>query len=257
MSSAWAFALVYNEAPLIAYWVRHYLTFCARAVLFVDVDTTDGTAEIARAEGADVRSWDGQGIGLDDELFARFASGAYKEAVGQTDWVIWVDADELLYHPSMQARLDTALELDVTFPTTDYYVMVSDHVPEHDGQIYDDPDFQKGIYVQRNAKTMIFNPNLVTVTWEVGKHGALAVGTVTEDNGEDPLLALHYRWLGADYLKARDAKNYARLSHRNRAAGHGLHVHPGYNGPYTDRWAGPDPASATQILKGLVDPGQS
>src|SRR6185437_11174959 len=129
MDRAWAYALVYNEAPLIAYWVRHYLSFCEKAILYVDVDTDDGTAEIAEAEGALVRPWDGHGIGLDDDRFVCFANDTWPESTGHAQWVIWVDADEFLFHPHLIDRLDTMQEQGVTVPSTDYYVMVSENPP--------------------------------------------------------------------------------------------------------------------------------
>jgi hypothetical protein len=248
MDRAWVFSLMFNEATLAPYFIRHYRTFAERVILYVDIDTTDGTEDIARAEGAEVRSWDGHGIGLDDSTFADFASEHWREAQGQAEWVAWVDADEFLYYPSMIAKLDELKAAGVTVPTTDYYVMVSDAAPSHPGQIYDEPAFRNGISAGRNVKTFIFDPNAVHVHWDVGKHHANILGDVKEDGGPDVIRALHFRWLGEHYLKERDAKNYARLSFFNKSHGLGVHVHPNFSGPYSERWNGPRPESAQCVI---------
>src|SRR5262245_41681292 len=104
MDRCWAFTLAYQEAVLIGHWVRHYRAFCERVVVYVDQDSDDGTADLALREGAEVRLHDTGGF-LDDFAFVAFAEERYKEARGAAEWVVWVDADEFLYHPRLAARL--------------------------------------------------------------------------------------------------------------------------------------------------------
>lgn len=245
--SIWTFCMAYQESELLGYWARHYAAFCDRVIVYLDTDTTDNSAELAMAEGAEVRPWDGHGVGVDDKMFADFATSSYHEADGG-DWVIWVDADELLYHPRLPQRLDELKAAGVSMPVTDYYVMVSDALPTHPGQIYDDHDFRNGIFVSRTDKLAIFDPKQVSVHWDVGKHRGWTTGRAVADDGSDPLKLLHYRWLGEEYLHARDAKNYARQSASNRNHGYGVHVYPGFIGPYRAEWSGPSPSSAVDVV---------
>jgi glycosyltransferase involved in cell wall biosynthesis len=216
--------------------------------VYVDNDSDDGTADIARAEGADVRAYDGGSAGLDDRIFVAFANATYKEAVGLADWVIWSDADELLYAPDMLQRLEHFHYTGVTLPHVNYYVMTSPALPVHAGQIYDSPDFRRGLFVQADAKIAIFNPNVLHVHWHAGKHDAAIQGPIIRDSGEQPLKLLHYRWLGEDYLHARDAKNYARLSQTAKFTRYGVHVYPDFVGPYHPMWPGPRPTDAEDVL---------
>src|SRR5438105_2811898 len=129
---AWAYTLTYNEAHLIPYWVRHFRSFCEKAIVYVDCDTTDDTGVVAEREGAEVREYQGSGQ-LDDLAFVQFANTQYQEARGQADWVIWTDADEILYHPQISQRLDDLLAAGVNLPHTEYFVMTSDSLPTHEG----------------------------------------------------------------------------------------------------------------------------
>jgi len=247
--TAWAFTLVYQEAALIAYWVRHYRSFCDKVIVYVDVESTDGTSEIAAHEGADVRPYDGGSTGLDDIAFVEFANRAYKEAVGNADWVIWADGDEILYTPNIEQRLVELQRSGVTVPHLNYYVMAAPGLPTHAGQIYDEPDFRRGHFVQADAKVAIFNPNILHIQWGPGKHDLVtAAGALIHDSNGEWLKLLHYRWLGEEYLRERDAQNYARLSLRARHGGYGMHVRPDFIGPYHPMWPGPHPADAEDIL---------
>lgn len=246
--SAFAFCQAYNEAELIPYWVRHYLEFCDKAIVYVDADSDDGTAEIAEAEGATVRVWEPTSQ-LDDRVFVDFANTQYHEVIGKADWCIWVDADEFLWHPrGIGQRLDELLAEGVNLPQSGYYVMASDGLPTHPGQIYASPEFRRGLFIMEDGKLAVFNPNQLSLWWDAGKHGAIINGTVVRDDNRDPIKLLHYRWLGEAYLRARDARNYARLNERSKEAGFGRHVAPGYPGPYDPRWSGPGPADAKDVL---------
>ena len=228
--TAWAFTLAYNEAPLIRYWVRHHRTFCDKVIVYVDLGSDDGTAALARKEGAEVRPYGPSG--LDDLAFVAFAQEHYREARGHADWVVWADADEILYHPDLSDRLAELRRAGVTLPTVTGYSMMADHVPIGRGQIYD--EIQCGFEVRAYAKVCIFDP-LLDLTWTTGKHTAEAPGAVSDD-GSDPLRLLHYRWLGEAYFLARNRRNYARTDALNRAHLHGRETYPGYIGEYSPEW---------------------
>lgn len=228
--TAWAFTHAYNEALLIPYWVRAYKAFCERVIVYVDTLTDDGTEEVARAEGAEVREMVcGQ---LDDVAFIAFAEAHYPEARGHADWVIWTDADEILYHPNLEQRLCDLRSEGVNCPTVTGYSMMADAPPTTSGQIYE--EIQLGFRADSYSKVCVFDPNL-DVHWQTGKHAANADGIVTDD-GSDPLRLLHYRWLGEDYFLERNRRNFARLNAMNKAMQHGHEIYPGYTGAYSPAW---------------------
>jgi glycosyltransferase involved in cell wall biosynthesis len=230
VTTAWAFTIAFNEATLIRYWVRHYRTFCDKVIVYCDLGSDDGTAILARKEGAEIRPYGPSD--LDDLAFVAFAQEQYKEARGHADWVVWTDADEFLYHPRLEQRLRELRQEGVNYPTVRGYSMMADHPPTGPGQIYDEirNGFEAGAY----AKVCIFDP-MLDLTWSTGKHTATADGIVTDD-GSDPLRLLHYRWLGETYFMERNRRNFSRLNATNKAMQHGYEIYPGYNGQYSPQW---------------------
>lgn len=228
--TVWAYTLCYNEATLIPYWVRHYLTFCNKVVVYLDDDTDDDTGYLAHREGAEVRSYSGNG--LDDFAFINFAQEHYKEARGHADWVVWTDVDEIVYHPLIEERLAEYKAYGINLPRTVGYSMLASSPPTGPGQIYD--EITRGIPAAEYAKVAIFDPAL-DLQWTAGKHDAYAPGAV-HDDGSDPLKLLHYRWLGERYFLERNARNFSRLNAKNKAAQHGKETYPDFQGKYSPSW---------------------
>ena len=229
--SAWAFTLVRNEAVLIPYWVRHYRTFCERVIVYCDTTSDDGTAEIAEAEGAEVRGYTSPD-GLDDGVFTAFANYRYQEARGQAEWVIWTDADEILYHPRMTERLAQLRQLRVDVPWVEGYAMVSDGPPTGKGQIYD--EIRRGFPAPAYSKVAIFDPS-IGVFWAAGKHKA-DLPPCRGGGYDDPLKLLHYRYLGEAWHRERNQRNYQRVSEAAHVIGYGKECSPGYEGEYSPEW---------------------
>lgn len=230
--SAWAYTLVFDEEILIPYWVRHHMTFCDKVIVYVDTETTDQTRELAHAEGAEVRDYQGTGS-MDDIGFITFAQQTYPEARGHADWVIWADADEIVYHRRMHQRLAELKMIGVNYPSVAGYTMFGDHPPTGPGQIYS--QIRSGIESPAYAKRCIFDPAL-EVQWTTGKHAASVTSPISTDGGDDPIKLLHYRWLGHDWFKARNARNYSRLNAENLARQHGRETYPGATGLYSPGW---------------------
>jgi hypothetical protein len=244
MDRCWAYCLAYNEADLIPYWVKHYRTFCERVTVFVDDGTDDDTAKQAFLWGAQVRFREGGG--LDDEALVAFAQEHYKEARGHAQWVVWVDADEFVYRPSMFSHLDDLRREGVTRPHVQGYQMVADAPPTGHGHIYD--EITKGLPAQEYSKTCLFSPEL-DVTWQPGKHQASVAGNDVRGASGDPVKLLHYRYLGRDWLLARNARNFARMSEAQKARRHGVETYPDYSGVYSAEWYAEQTANAVEVVR--------
>jgi glycosyltransferase involved in cell wall biosynthesis len=215
---------------MLPYLLRHYATFCDRMIVYDD-KSDDGTPDLARSGGAEVRPYPFEG--LDDIEFVGLANAVYMEARGQADWVIWVDADEFLYHPrGMLQRLAELKDAGITLPKVQGYGMIADAPPTTSGQIYD--EINVGFKHDRYSKPCILNPTL-SIRWEVGKH-EIKVYDPSVTNTDDPLRLLHYRYLGREYHEARNARNYARISKQNIAYRLGYETAPGWQGEYSANW---------------------
>jgi glycosyltransferase involved in cell wall biosynthesis len=246
MASCWAYCLAYQEAAIIGYWARHYATFAERVIVYVDTDTDDATREIAAREGAEVRAFHSGGV-CDDLAMVAFAQERYKEARGHADWVVWVDADEFLYHPRMASRLDELKAAGVTVPKVRGYTMVADAPPTGNGQVYD--EIRIGLSSAEYGKPCIFDP-MLEVTWSPGKHTASFTGgpVVRSDGTGDPLKLLHYRYLGEEWFVARNARNFARVDENNRRMQHGRETYPGYAGIYSPAWYAEQRGNAVDVV---------
>lgn len=232
MTITWAYTLAYQEALLIRYWIRHYRTICDRVIVYLDTDTTDDTANIAIAAGAEVRPYQGSGH-LDDVAFVKFAQDHYKEARGHADWVIWTDVDEILYHKRLAERLGELRVSGINVPKVVGYNMIANAPPTGPGQIYD--EIRSGVASSAYDKPCIFDPSL-DVVWSPGKHSATVLGSSNPGGDEDPLKLLHYRWLGEQYFADRSSRNYSRLDSANIARRHGFETYPGSTGMYSHSW---------------------
>lgn len=225
----WVYTVVHNEALMMPYWMRHYATFCDRLIVYDD-RSDDGTQKIAAVLGADLRAYPGSGF--DDIEMVQFANNTYREAEGHADFVIWVDADEFLYDPNMRARLERFTAEGITLPLVQGYAMIGNAPPSGDGQIYD--EIALGFAHDRYSKPCILRPN-IDLRWDVGKHWAKVNGNA-KTNSDDPLKLLHYRYLGKAYHEARNARNWSRISTRQRQFRLGYETAPDWQGDYSARW---------------------
>jgi len=95
---------LYNEKKMLPYFLRHYHVMGAdRIVVFIDRQTNDESInEIKKFQLQiykriiDVRE-SPITEGLDDVGLVQWASGAYREFAGKSEWCIWPDCDELIY----------------------------------------------------------------------------------------------------------------------------------------------------------------
>lgn len=212
------------------YFLRHYETFVERLTFF-DGDSTDHTRQIiASCPKAFCSEWPGSKALVDDE-FTEFANSQWKEARGHADWVIWVDADEFLYHPEITKVLAEYLEQGVEIPLVQGYTMLSDSFPTTSGQIYD--EIKTGVPDNVWAKRAIFRGD---IRWNVGRHSI----DDTQCNGKASptaeLKLLHYRGLGLDWVRERHNRNWQRVPEHCRIRSYGVNTSPGYPGHHGLDW---------------------
>ena len=210
-----------NEAFMMPFFLRHYETF-ADQIYVIDDDSDDGTREIVnQCEKAMLIDLDTHG--LDDAYMAELYSLAPQRiSKGKADWVICVDADEFLYGKTDE--IGTMTDIDVVIP--EGWQMLSETLPSGDGQIYD--EIREGIKDQMIDKPVLWKPT-VELKYTEGRHRCVPQGNPRFAATKD-LKLLHYRFLSKEYVLERHARNWQRMSDRNKVVGSGVHNQEGYPG---------------------------
>lgn len=231
--------ICYNQADILPWFLRHYLAF-ADEISIWDDQSTDGSRELLQSTPWVVmRDWPHPGSGISEDLFLEFAYEWYPKARGKFDWVIWVDPDEFIYAPDVRSVLGFQNGNDVI--RTEGFNMTGDGLPQDDGrQIWE--VLKAGVPAPVYSKPIVFRPE-VELKWNRGKHALESCsGAVSQDA---PLKLLHYRYLGAEYTRAKNAKNYDRCGVDKGAA---WSCSPEWKGEHSPEWAEMVKQNATQVL---------
>jgi glycosyltransferase involved in cell wall biosynthesis len=244
----WLYCLIYNEEILLPYFLRHYGPMVDRLIFF-DMDSTDYSREIiSTCPLAEIRRPPFEAI--DDKAVADFSSNAYREARGQADWVVWVDCDEFI-HPvvSLREKLADRLGHGVQALAADGYQMVADAPPSGDGQLTE--AVRRGFRDVIWDKVCVFDP-AIDLHWRPGRHEATISREAEVEKSAVKLL--HYRYLGDEYLRARNARNFNRMTLENIASGRGYQVYPDYrSGRYSLSWFQKMKALAVDVVGEIAE----
>ena len=224
-------SLCYNEAAILPFYLRHYETIADEINVWDDA-STDGSREILRAHPKVIlHEWEYTN-GIAEDRFLEHAYAVYPQFVGLADWVLWPDLDEFLYHPQMGQVLADAKGAGHKILSSLGYNMAHRGLPPDDGksQIYD--LVKTGCLAPTYDKPVIFQPDS-GIRWSRGKHRNESPVPV-HDAG---IKLLHYRFLGFDYTKIKNAKNYARCGLLTGDKGAAWSCSPGYTGEHSAQWS--------------------
>ncbi len=205
----------WNEERILPFMLRHYEPWVERFVIF-DSDSTDGSVALLRQHPkVEVRRfvW-----GHPDSLvlsLTQLQDECWKESRGTADWVIVAETDEFLYHPDLFAYLRRCRGKGVTCIPALGYEMVAENFPPADAALTQ--TVRHGVPHHMMSKLRLFDPNQVTAThFGRGGHTAAPEGNIVFPK-RDELLLLHYKSLGYDYLRRRNAMMESTRREQDRA----------------------------------------
>lgn len=226
----WTFTICRNCADVLGFYLRHYGAF-ADNMWFWDDGSTDGTLDMLKDHPKVLVSRWPLNTGIDEDAFLGFAYHLYPMAMGRADWVMWVDPDEFIYHPDLIALLTKAKSDGFEVVQPDGFNMMHEGMPKDDGvhQIWE--LCKTGVHAPVYSKPVIFQPQ-IHIQWDRGKHHLENCNPrVWHDSG---VKLLHYRYLGYEYTKHKNAVNYSRLP-GDKAAG--WTCKPDWHGEHSPEWA--------------------
>lgn len=211
------YAICYNEEKLLPYFLRHYESFCDKIVIY-DNFSSDSSAEICKKSAkTELRRYNSGGQ-IRDDIYLEIKDNCWKDS--DADWVIVVDIDEFVYHPSIKSVLEGEKH---TIIAPMFFNMFSEDFPTTEGQIYEEVNMG----VPGFTKWCLFRPDQFhKMNYEPGCHGANPIGNVLVNKGTEIKL-LHFKHLSLDYVVERNKLFAERLSDINKANGWGYH----YNTP--------------------------
>lgn len=212
-----AHVMAWNEAETIHLTIKHYQKLCDRIVLH-DNYSTDNTREIALELGCDVRLFGTKGV-LDDREYTKLKNSCWKGS--DADWVIVVDADEIL--DTNRDFLEKLRRLHFGMISTYGWQVVSHEMPKDDWL-----EITNGYHYENYSKYCIFNPAMVKeINYIHGCHVCKPEGVFCTTNETARITLFHYRNVGGvDRLIKRHAMYRERMSDWNirwKAGGHYLY----------------------------------
>jgi hypothetical protein len=229
--TVWVFTVVKDYADVLGFFLRHYSAFADRIIAWDDA-STDGSTELLKAcPIVDYRVWPYPGCGIQEELLLSFAQNNYPEACGRAVWAIWVDPDEFIYSESLAVKLELLRSRGVQVIKPDGFNMMHEGMPADDGrQIWE--ICKRGVPAEVYGKPVIFNP-CARIGWDRGKHHLERCPWIVPAQNTGIKL-LHYRYLGYEYTRKRNARNYDRCGIDKSAA---WTCDPNYQGEHSAEWA--------------------
>jgi hypothetical protein len=197
------YALCWNDAKIIPFFLRHYADVVDRFFIYDNGSTDDSLCLLKGDERVEVRHFEVPGRSFVEEEL-RLSETIWKESRDEARWICMVDLDEHLFHPNMVLYLDRCWREGVTVIDTQAYEMISDSFPPL-GQTLSH-SVTTGFRDPSYDKLCIFDPNAIVRTgYTPGRHRAKPEGRVIYPAQREMLL-LHYKSLGYDYLAQRNGQ---------------------------------------------------
>ncbi|RZK76899.1 MAG: glycosyltransferase [Pedobacter sp.] len=224
------YTICWNEEKMLPFFIRHYQQF-ADKIIFFDNESTDNSRAIIESSDRCVYRSYSSGNEIRDDLYREVKNNAWKESRGEADFVIVVDADEMLYS---KYNLRTYFKLLKLFGFTLIkpfgYDMVAEQVDwSTNKQITELVTI--GQAFKPMCKPCVFNPNKIEeINYGFGAHSCRASGKIRSFRADwltkhldMGLYLLHYKRMGVDYITERHSHLKQRLSAFNKQKKLGFH----------------------------------
>lgn len=195
------FVKTYNSKLVIPFFIDFYRKrFPDCSIVVYDNQSEDGTADLAKKLGCEVRLYDTKGM-INPYAGRKIKNNCWKDA--PAEWVLVCDADEML--DIDQERLKMEQDSGTTIISTEGYQMVN---------MEDGLDLSRIRHGFRDAsfdKTLMFNRKKISdINYDLGCHSANPKGKVKYSNTKYRIY--HYHFLNPEHMASGYRQASGRLS---------------------------------------------
>lgn len=238
----------YNEEAILPFFLDYYTSICDEIVFF-DGNSTDKTQEIIKSyigkSKCNIELRINHSIGTVDQYQEEMLStvlnndrnlsllyirnNAWKHLFSKdlNDWILVVDADEFLYHPTgLRNKLESFKNRGVTIPSVQGFNMISDEYPKYIKGKYLVDMIRSGFWSKEQCKNLVFDVKQIKdMNYEPGCHYFNPKGNVVCDDELfcDQIKIMHYKYIGYHHFLNREIEKHKHLSEHNKKNKFGYH----------------------------------
>lgn len=205
------YCLCWNEERFLPFFLRFYESLVDEIFVFDD-GSTDRSLEILRAhprvrvERFERPRMEATPASAD---FVPFYDGIWRRSIGDADWVILCNIDELFYHPGSRAYLEACLKDRITWIPSAGYDLLSWAAPTSSADLL--KTVRRGVRNPLLDKVCAFHPEAIQETrFDQGRHRAHPAGDVRMPPTTEVKL-LHYQYLGFRSFVRRHGEKRERM----------------------------------------------
>jgi glycosyltransferase involved in cell wall biosynthesis len=208
------FTICYNEEVILPFFIKWYRDrFKDCKIVVYDNYSTDNTEKIALENNCEVIKYDSNGE-IRDDLYLEIKNNCWKQA--ETDWVMIVDADEMLCIDENQLKNEQ--EIGTTIITFEGWNLIT---MSNDPDIID-LDLKVGSRAKQYDKYYLFNRTKIQeINYTAGCHWCNPIGKKVMSI--NTYLMCHFKALGLNYMVNRYKEFATRMSQQNLSKGWGVH----------------------------------
>lgn len=226
------YTLCWNEIDILPFVIDYWKVMGISKAVVYDNESDDGSKEyLQQFDWIEVRNRPTNGE-KDNDAHKKLKDECWKESVGQYDFIMVCDIDEVLYFPQgIEKVLDKFSESSYNVLGAHNYALVEDYKPQRkEGLLahemglrwYPQSSNHMSQYKGLGIGKFVFFKSDANISWSVGQHLTYGCKPMVVDEGE--CISLHFfAGFGADYKVERNKKQRDRLSQNNKNKGYSSH----------------------------------
>jgi len=217
------YTICYNEQEMLPYFLNHYSKMVDKIVVY-DNQSTDNSRQILESFKdceIEIIDYDTDNQ-YSEESQTNLRNNCWKNDT-DSNYIIVVDIDEIIYHPKFREFLRNNGTVDCFKPVG--YDMIGDDIPtDHNKQIYE--IVKTGTLNTMYSKVALFRrKNILETNFTYGSHFSSFTGDkplmIHESKGD--LKLLHYKCLSYEYVVKKHNDYSKRRSEFSKKHGLGFH----------------------------------